>query len=566
MEEETCITDVRVLNLHKLCKVWGFVKYHHPVFLLGEKCWDEELLLLLPEVLDAGSVPEANYIMLNWITGLEDVDNYPADETALEYRNIPKEDMSIQTDRSWVADEIYLGASLSAELLRLKNVNIIPNEKAPNNFEFGFSSFSNEKPHPAMGFRSNNYRLLGLFRLWNAIEYYFPYKDIMDYDWDDVLLEFIPEMLEGTDRQSYELTLAALSARTNDAHVYFTGQSFFEAEFGSFFAPAYLTRADGRLVVWDIYSGRTSTLRRGDVLLKLDGECIDDVIAHRMQYIAVPCSEKVLIRIAPWLLRSHTETMDITVLRDGVELELSVTGYRVTSAQGIPVINANESFMINKPTVSHELLEGNIGLINPSKLARNQTHEIIREFADTAGLIIDYRQYPADSISHTLPQYVMEYQQPAVIVSIPNPVIPGAFIYQHVSSPPVLGSHASAEFVPPDWENPDNYKKPIVLLMDELSMSNPEYAVMLLRAAPNVVVMGSNSTGADGNIVWLPLPRMDRMAFTGLGVFTPEGGQTQRIGLTPDIYVERTVQGVKEGRDELMEAAIRYIIGDNFIE
>ena len=28
-------------NLEKLCKVWGYAKYTHPVFLKGEKNWDE---------------------------------------------------------------------------------------------------------------------------------------------------------------------------------------------------------------------------------------------------------------------------------------------------------------------------------------------------------------------------------------------------------------------------------------------------------------------------------------------------------------------------------------------
>ena len=37
-----------VQNLEKLCKVWGYTKYHHPAFLFGEKDWDEELLNLIP--------------------------------------------------------------------------------------------------------------------------------------------------------------------------------------------------------------------------------------------------------------------------------------------------------------------------------------------------------------------------------------------------------------------------------------------------------------------------------------------------------------------------------------
>ena len=35
--------------------------------------------------------------------------------------------------------------------------------------------------------------------------------------------------------------------------------------------------------------------------------------------------------------------------------------------------------------------------------------------------------------------------------------------------------------------------------------------------------------------------------------------QTQRVGLTPDIEVYPTIEGIKEGRDELMEAAVAYI-------
>ena len=53
------------------------------------------------------------------------------------------------------------------------------------------------------------------------------------------------------------------------------------------------------------------------------------------------------------------------------------------------------------------------------------------------------------------------------------------------------------------------------------------------------------------------------MMFTSIGIYTPDGGQTQRIGLTPDIKVHPTIEGIKEGRDELMEAAVSYIQEQN---
>ena len=211
--------------------------------------------------------------------------------------------MSIQSDRGWVSDELYLGNSLSAALLDLKDISVLPNDRASrvyfyDNFDgrrFFNSTFQNQKPYPEMNFGDINMRLLGLFRLWNAIEYHFPYIDTMDENWNEVLFEFIPQMCavgvnpQGN-RHSYEGALAAIAAKTNDAHVDMRNALFFTNEFGQFIAPVQITRAGGKLVVWDVLSQHSHSvpLLPGDVLLTLDGVSIDDVVAHRMRYIAAP--------------------------------------------------------------------------------------------------------------------------------------------------------------------------------------------------------------------------------------------------------------------------------------
>lgn len=47
--------------------------------------------------------------------------------------------------------------------------------------------------------------------------------------------------------------------------------------------------------------------------------------------------------------------------------------------------------------------------------------------------------------------------------------------------------------------------------------------------------------------------------YTAQGIYTPDGGQTQRIGVSPDIEVKKTIEGIKEGRDEVKEAAVEYL-------
>jgi C-terminal processing protease CtpA/Prc len=48
-----------------------------------------------------------------------------------------------------------------------------------------------------------------------------------------------------------------------------------------------------------------------------------------------------------------------------------------------------------------------------------------------------------------------------------------------------------------------------------------------------------------------------------MGIFGPNMEQVQRIGLTPDIEIYPTIEGIKEGRDELLEAAVAYIQEQN---
>ena len=103
------------------------------------------------------------------------------------------------------------------------------------------------------------------------------------------------------------------------------------------------------------------------------------------------------------------------------------------------------------------------------------------------------------------------------------------------------------------------YDKEVVVLIDEHSQSASEYAAMLVQNGEKVTLMGENTVGADGYCLILPIPGGNKVMYTACGIYTPDGGQTQRIGVSPDIEVKKTIEGIKEGRDELMEAAVEYI-------
>ena len=44
-----------------------------------------------------------------------------------------------------------------------------------------------------------------------------------------------------------------------------------------------------------------------------------------------------------------------------------------------------------------------------------------------------------------------------------------------------------------------------------------------------------------------------------VGFGYPDGSQLQRIGVIPDIGAQPTIDGIRSGRDEILERAVRYL-------
>jgi len=96
-------------------------------------------------------------------------------------------------------------------------------------------------------------------------------------------------------------------------------------------------------------------------------------------------------------------------------------------------------------------------------------------------------------------------------------------------------------------------------LINEFSQSHAEFMAMKYRCAPNTLVIGSTTAGADGNVSKIVLPGNIYTSFTGLGVYCPDGRKTQKIGIIPDIEVKPTIRGVRSGHDEVLDKAIEFI-------
>jgi C-terminal processing protease CtpA/Prc len=105
----------------------------------------------------------------------------------------------------------------------------------------------------------------------------------------------------------------------------------------------------------------------------------------------------------------------------------------------------------------------------------------------------------------------------------------------------------------------ESYRGKLIVIVNEASQSQAEYTAMAFKAGDNTTIIGSTTAGADGNVSAIILPGGLRTMISGIGVYYPDGAQTQRVGIVPDVWVEPTINGIKQGRDELLEKAIELI-------
>ena len=159
-------------------------------------------------------------------------------------------------------------------------------------------------------------------------------------------------------------------------------------------------------------------------------------------------------------------------------------------------------------------------------------------------MILDIRNYPSEFMVFELGSRLVSNSTEFVRFTKGDLCNPGAFHW--------------TESVSIEPRQP-HYSGKVVVLLDESTQSQAEYTSMAFRAA-GAVIVGSTTAGADGNVSSFSLPGGLETMISGIGVFYPDKKPTQRIGIIPDVEVRPTIAGLRAGRDEVLEAAVRQIL------
>lgn len=531
------LTEIQIGNLTTLGRVWGFLKYHHPAVLAGKRHWDYELLRAVPAILQAHDRAEANAAMLKWINGLGAV--APCKPCA----SLDEKDIQLRPDVSWLGDETMLGTALSKSLLAIYRnrpadgnqfyLTLAPQVKNP--------SFRHELAYPQVKFPDLGFQLLALYRFWNIMEYWSPYRDVMGEDWNKVLAEFIPKIALAKSKDDYTLQMMALIGRAHDGHANLWNSLAVRPPTGTCQFPVTVRFIENQAVVYSNIvpeAAKESGLAIGDAITDIDGVPVKKLMEAWMPYYTGSNDAARLRDIAMNMTRGKCGDASAGILRDGKPLALK--------PKRVPVPQQSIGFTHDMPGETFHLLSKDVAYLKLSTVKSADAAHYIEGAAGTKALIIDIRNYPSEFMVFALGQLLVGNETPFARFTVGDLSNPGAF---HWTAPMVL--------------TPDKplYAGKIAILVDETSISQAEYTSMAFRASPRAIVVGSTTAGADGNVSPFALPGGLNTMISGIGVFYPDKKPTQRLGILPDFEVRPTIAGIRAGRDEVLEEALRQVLG-----
>lgn len=517
-------------KLAATCKVWGFLKYYHPNVVDGSKNWDEQLFQILTKVEEAQSAEAFSLVLENWIVSLGEIKKQEVVKAAEK-----KEYFDKNFDLSWISKSDLFSKSLSKKLEFIKE-NRIQGKQFYVDFGRGDGmplKFNNEIKYADFKWTDKNLRLLILFRYWNYVEYFFPYKYQMDQNWDKVLIEFLPRIIAPESEKDFGLAIREISIKLNDTHASTQVPQLLEY-FGDKFIPVDIKIIDQKAVVTSLKNdslAKVNDLKIGDVITKVDGKTIASILNDNRKYVE-GSNEPSVLKNAYWaVFNGKTTSFEIEFIRDGKTAVKSINRYKY------------KDLKIKFPTQEKwKVLEGNIGYVNFDAVAVENIPDLIAELKNTNAIIFDDRKRPHD-VMFALSDWLNPQEKEFARYLDPDISFPGRFVW----NPDIRKCGKN---------NPDYYKGKVIVLVDENTVSHGEFTAMALQTAPNVTVIGSQTGGADGTNYKFGIIKGFSSSFTCYGVFYPNKKEAQRIGIVPNIEVKSTILGIQQGRDEILDRAI----------
>lgn len=370
-------------------------------------------------------------------------------------------------------------------------------------------------------------KILGIMKTWTVIRYFYAYPERCAEDWDSVLDKYLESAQKTTSDKEYYSLIGEMMAMLNDSHAGVFHPSIFDFS-EIFVVPLNFEYIENKAIITFMDSSIMPLLRPGDEITAIDGLSIAEIMEEGKKKLSYSNRQSLIAQVInPGYFAGAPGSMMKLEIRRGKEnssLELPRT----------TLVFDMENFGGN-PLVS-KIWDGHIGYLNLARLLDPAALETeLRKMQSTNALILDLRNsYPTWDYYPFLS------------------MLAGEEVTARIDKVPVVAACKNRRQVQTGYSviHPDTdfiYRNKIFVLVDKTMVSRPEDFAIALASLPNVVFVGEQTQGTNGEMTKMALPGGGEVSFTGQKIKFGNGKEFQGIGITPDIRVNKTVKGVKEG-------------------
>lgn len=532
------LNDSQVSLISSFTKVWGFLKYYHPEVNGGVLDWDSIYREVIPKI-TTNSTEDYNQLIIKIIEDLGPISICQSCENIKRYPKAWTRNLTID----WVDNDTILSDDLSS-ILKSIFQNRYEGEGYYCTYAWGEGvnrgpiNFTNERDYSdSLILNDYRYRLLALARYWNAIEYFFAYKYLLSSDWDNVLHKYIPILFPETSIEDYHLNITRLTREIEDSHSGTGHSRYLLRNTWNKKPPFDIVTIDGKTIVRDIRFeelNNVNDIRIGDEILEIDGKSIKG--ARAAMYDLCKASNEVVTNgsIDAQLLFGSTDTFNLKIERNGIEIDIEVRRYPY------------ETYWDYKTeTVHPSIVKNNYAYVNLEQVSSTSQIDSIMEIAvEKDAIIIDLRTNPMLEFDH-LAKYFVSESHTGFQAYEPSLIDRGVF------KPAIITTTK--------LEQRERFNGRIILIVNEYTQSFGESIAMFFQAMPNTVVVGSKTSGANGNTAKIMLPGNFSAKFSNIIIEYPDGQQSQKNGIKLDHSVTLKIEDVVAGRDPYMDMAQKLV-------
>ena len=361
----------------------------------------------------------------------------------------------------------------------------------------------------------------------NVFQHFYPYQDVVKVDWDKELSTALSRSFIDKSRDDHYITLEKFTAPLKDGHIFVRYSGISEI-----YAPRITWEwIENKLVITAVLDNKIP-LKIGDVVTHVDGIASSDYFQEI--YSRISAGNKGWLEFRgkrKSLLGEFEEIMTIQVDEKEITLNRSSVAYNEGPRQS-----------------TYEKLNDESYYINISRIEMDEITELLPDLAKAKAIICDLRGYPNKNhmfISHLLKKKDTSnswMQIPKIIYPNQKNIVDfEKYSWNLPSKEPYLGD------------------KQIVFITDGSAISYAESYMGFIEGYDLATIIGQPTAGTNGNTNSFELEGGFSITWTGMKVLKHDGSQHHGVGIIPDIYIEKTIAGIKEGRDEFLEKAIELI-------